>query len=295
MPPQANMVASSPDPTAGLPSSNRPTRRAVSTGSTSVSAPITCRHDEADRLAERLVRLGYNALRIHHYERDLVLRQNPTTQLNPERLEQFDYLMAALIQRGIYLTTDLYVSRGVPFREIGMDRDGNVPMDTFKILVPVHAGAWENWKAFSRALLDHVNPHTQRRYAEEPALAWLAMINEGNLGNFYKDILTFPEWQQAWNRWLAAQYADRSALAQAWNDELADTEDPANASVKLPEKLDAPGPRARDTIRFLSDTERDLVQRMKTVSSRRSRLPRPGEQRELVDLFRDRPGRPHGL
>ena len=220
-------------------------------------------HEEADRLAERLVRLGYNALRIHHYERDLVLRQNPTTQLNPERLEQFDYLMAALIQRGIYLTTDLYVSRGVPFREIGMDRDGNVPMDTFKILVPVHEGAWKNWKAFSRALLDHVNPHTQRRYAEEPALAWLAMINEGNLGNFYKDILTFPEWQQAWNRWLTAQYADRSALAQAWNDELADTEDPANASVKLPDKLDAPGPRARDTIRFLSDTERDLVQRMK--------------------------------
>src|SRR5258706_7063969 len=25
-------------------------------------------HDEADRLAERLVRLGYNAVRIHHYE-----------------------------------------------------------------------------------------------------------------------------------------------------------------------------------------------------------------------------------
>ncbi|MCL4178711.1 MAG: hypothetical protein KJ072_13340, partial [Verrucomicrobia bacterium] len=89
-------------------------------------------HAEADQLAERLVRLGYNALRIHHYERDLVQRQGPTTRLNPERLDQFDYLMAALIQRGIYLTTDLYVSRGVPFREIGMDRDGNVPMDTFK-------------------------------------------------------------------------------------------------------------------------------------------------------------------
>jgi hypothetical protein len=221
-------------------------------------------HAEADQLAERLVRLGYNALRIHHYEGGLVQRQERSTQLNPERLEQFDYLMAALIQRGIYLTTDLYVSRGVPFREIGMDRDGNVPMDTFKILVPVHEGAWENWKAFSRALLDHVNPHTQRRYADEPALAWLAMINEGNLGNFYKEILTFPEWQQAWNRWLIAQYADRAALAQAWNDDLADTEDPANASVTLPEKLDAPGPRARDAIRFLSDTERDLVQRMKT-------------------------------
>jgi hypothetical protein len=221
-------------------------------------------HEEADRLAERLVRLGYNALRIHHYERDLIQRQASSTHLNPERLDQFDYLMAALIQRGIYLTTDLYVSRSVPFREIGIDRDGNVPMDTFKILVPVHDGAWENWKTFSRALLDHVNPYTKRRYADEPALAWLAMINEGNFGNFYRDILTFTEWQQAWNRWLAARYADRSALAQAWNNDLAESEDQDNSSVKLPENLNGPGLRARDAIRFLSDTERGMVQRMKT-------------------------------
>ena len=42
--------------------------------------------------------------------------------------------------------------RPVP-RDRGMDRDGNVPMDTFKILVPVHDGAWENWKTLSRAFL----------------------------------------------------------------------------------------------------------------------------------------------
>ncbi|MHB9009594.1 MAG: hypothetical protein ACYDC1_21995, partial [Limisphaerales bacterium] len=67
--------------------------------------------EEADRLAERLVRLGYNALRIHHYERDLVQGQKPTTGLDPGKLEQFDRLTAALIRRGLYLTTDLFVSR----------------------------------------------------------------------------------------------------------------------------------------------------------------------------------------
>ncbi|MBM3838569.1 MAG: hypothetical protein FJ398_11505 [Verrucomicrobia bacterium] len=157
-------------------------------------------HAESDRLADRLVRLGYNALRIHHYERDLVQGQSPTTKLNPQKLEQFDYLMAALIQRGIYLTTDLYVSRSVPWREVGIDRDGQIPMNTFKILAPVHAGAFENWKQFTRALLDHTNPYTKRRYADEPALAWLAMINEGNIGNFYRDLVTFPEWTRAWNQ-----------------------------------------------------------------------------------------------
>src|SRR5207247_1103401 len=32
-------------------------------------------HDESDRLAERFIRLGYNAVRIHHYEGDLVRGQ----------------------------------------------------------------------------------------------------------------------------------------------------------------------------------------------------------------------------
>ncbi len=218
---------------------------------------------EADRLAERLARLGYNAVRLHHYERDLTQGQHPTTTLNPEKLDQFDYLLAALIKRGLYLTTDLYVSRPVPYREVGMDRDGEIPMDTFKILVPVHAGAYENWKAFSRALLTHVNPYTKRSYAEEPGLAWLAMINEGNFGNFYRDILTFPEWKQAWNRWLAKRYPDRSALATAWGNELKTSEDPAAGTVALPDRLQAEGPRARDGIVFLADTEREMVGKMK--------------------------------
>jgi hypothetical protein len=218
---------------------------------------------EADRVAERLSRLGYNAARIHHYERDLVQGQASTTRLNPQKLEQFDGLVAALIRRGIYLTTDLYVSRPVPYREVGIDRPGLIPMDTFKILVPVHAGAYENWKQFARALLDHVNPYTQRRYAEEPALAWLAMINEGNFGNFFRDLQTFPEWKAAWNQWLVKHYTTRPALAAAWGQELKDSEDPAAGSVEFPARLQADGLRARDCTAFLAATERAMVLRMK--------------------------------
>ncbi len=219
--------------------------------------------DEANRLAERLVRLGYNTLRLHHYESDLTRGQTNTTRLDPRKLEQLDGLMEALIRRGIYVTTDLYVSRSVPYREVGIDRDGRIAMDTYKILVPVHEGAFENWKAFTRSLLDHTNPHTNRRYADEPALAWLALINEGNFGNFFKDLRTIPEWTQAWNRWLARRYPDRAALAAAWSDELQPQEDPSNSSVALPESLSGTRRRARDTIAFFADTERDMVQRMK--------------------------------
>jgi hypothetical protein len=219
-------------------------------------------HEEADRLADRLVRLGYNTLRVHHHERELVSGQVPTTRLNPERLDQFDYLMAALIQRGIYLTTDLYVSRSVPYREVGIDRDGRIPMDTYKVMVPVHEGTWQNWKEFSRALLAHVNPYTGRSYAHEPALAWLAMINEGNFGNFHSDILTIPEWRQAWNRWLAQRYANPAALAAVWGSELKADENPWTGTVALPESISGAGLRTRDCIAFYSDTEREMVERM---------------------------------
>jgi hypothetical protein len=220
--------------------------------------------EESERLAERLARLGYNALRIHHYERDLTQGQQPTTRLNPDRLDQFDALIAACIRRGLYLTTDLFVSRPVAWRDVGIDRDGSIPMDTFKILIPVHDRAFENWKQFARALLDHVNPYTHRRYAEEPALAWLSMINEGNFGNFVKDLRTFPEWQQAWNRWLARRYPDRPTLAAAWGAELRADEDPARGSVALTENIYDSKLRTRDTLAFFADTERDMIARMKS-------------------------------
>jgi hypothetical protein len=220
-------------------------------------------HEESDRIAERLFRLGYNAFRFHHYEGELTAGQRPTTQLNSRRAEQFDYLMAALIRRGIYLTTDLFVSRGVPYREVGIERDGQIPMDTFKVLVPVHPGAFENWKQFARSFLGHTNAYTLRRYADEPALAWIAMINEGNFGNFLKEIQTIPEWKLAWNGWLAKRYGTRQALASGWAGDLKESEDPASGTVVLPEKLRGDGVRSRDCIVFLADTEREMVDKMK--------------------------------
>ena len=146
-----------------------------------------------DKLAERLMRLGYNAVRIHHYEGELVKDQPNSVTLNPQKLEQLDYLLAAFAKRGLYITTDLFVSRPVKWKELGSDQPGNVPMDTFKVMVPVVPAAFDNWKAFSRALLEHVNPYTHLRYADDPALAWLSMINEGNYGNFFGELRKIPE------------------------------------------------------------------------------------------------------
>ncbi len=223
-------------------------------------------HAEADRLADRLQRLGYNAVRIHHYDGGLVEGQRDSVTLNPKRLDQLDYLLAALIKRGLYLTTDLFVSRPVSRKELGLPGTGALPPDDFKALVPVNAAVRANWNTFTRNLLTHRNPYTGRTYAEEPALAWIALINEGNLGNFVRTFHTMPDWKRAWNQWLRQRYgASPQRLVAAWGNiaDAAYKDWPPTDAFTLPDNLDDATPQARDFLLFLAATERGMVLDMK--------------------------------
>ncbi|MCC6444839.1 MAG: hypothetical protein IT210_15450, partial [Armatimonadetes bacterium] len=193
-------------------------------------------HVQSDRLAARLRRLGYNAVRFHHYESELVDRsQETSTRLNPQALDQLDYLFAALKKNGIYVTTDLFVSRPIFAREVWEDAEGDIGMDEFKMAVPVNERAFANYKTFSVALLSHKNPYTGLRWGEDPTLAWLHLINEGNPGNFIGS-LSAPlkeDYARAWNRWLALKFPTRPALTRFLGS-LRDGEDPAQGTVPMP-------------------------------------------------------------
>ena len=140
--------------------------------------------EEAEAFAAAMRKVGYNAVRFHHHEKSLVVPDaaKGSTALDPKRMARFDALVAACVKNGLYLTTDLFVSRGpISYRSLGIAREGNVDATTFKCLVQVHEGAYSNYLAFARNFLSHVNPHTGRRYADEPALALLSLVNEGNM------------------------------------------------------------------------------------------------------------------
>ncbi len=222
-------------------------------------------HEEADRLAERLMRLGYNTVRFHHHERDLVDDSGgTTTTFCPDRLDQLDYLFAALKERGIYMTTDLYVSRRVWAGEVWPGAEGRVAMDDFKMLVLVNERAMENFLEFSRNLLTHRNPYTGMTWGEDPALAWLSLINEGNAGNFIGRIdgRVAEEWRRAWNEWLAARYEGREDLAEAWGEDPEG--DPARGTVPLARNIHDDNPKTRDLVVFLAETERDAFRRIRS-------------------------------
>ncbi len=223
-------------------------------------------HEQADRFADRLARIGYNTVRIHHYESSLVRGGTETVTLNPERLDQFDYLLAAFKKKGIYITTDLYVSRPVLAREIWDDGEGRVEMNDFKLAVMVNDKAFANWQAFARNLLSHRNPYTGLTYAEDPALAWLSMINEGNVGNFLGRIKSprlKAECQQKWNEFLAQRYSSMAAIREAWGrDPGGDLAARSVPLVTIPWKSDD-SPAIRDAAAFCAALDLAVVQRMK--------------------------------
>ena len=203
--------------------------------------------EQAEQLAERLVRLGYNSIRVHHYDQGCVQGSKDGLTLNPEQMAKLDGFIAACLKRGLYVTTDLYVSRNVTWRQIGIERDDPMDKNIYKALIAVHEPAYQNWATFAKAFLTHVNPHTGRRYADEPGMPFIAMINEGSIGYAVKEARETPQMQAAWLAWLKEKQAKDAAYAD------------------IPEKMPTgmSGRAGSAAALFVADTEAKMVARMK--------------------------------
>ena len=164
----------------------------------------------ADAFIARMVRSGYNTLRIHHHERELL---KPPSGNGPvfdeEKMARFDSLVAKAIAAGLYLTTDVFVSRRMLWSEVGLPERGHElePKSCYKHLVAVHDGAFEDWKRFAKLFFSHVNPHTGRSYADEPALSLISLVNEGQLTMHWEDSVNDPLVNAAYVKWLAEKRA----------------------------------------------------------------------------------------
>lgn len=153
---------------------------------------------DVDRLVKVLSATGYNALRIHHYDNLLDV---------DGYMERLDYLVASCRKAGIVIKTDLYVSRAV----------SGYTMDEYKAGILLRPDAMEDWKAFSRKLLTHVNPYTGIAWKDDPTIAIISVINEPNLTNV---IGRLPEplladLQKAWDTWRTTKNLTPKPLPQS--------------------------------------------------------------------------------
>ena len=163
-------------------------------------------HELAEILVKRFKRLGYNALRIHHHDAGMVESSGDGVSLDAANMERFDYLASAAIREGLYLTTDVYVSRArkIKWRHIGIDSDGLVDTHLFKALCAVYEPAFENWAAFAANFFSHVNPYTGRSYADEPAMPLVSLVNEGGFFmGWTRGVRDDPRILASWGNWLA--------------------------------------------------------------------------------------------
>ncbi|MBR4613929.1 MAG: hypothetical protein IKO40_14580 [Kiritimatiellae bacterium] len=168
--------------------------------------------EDARKLARTLARVGYNSVRIHHHDGVCIDKSDPArVRLDEAMMRRMDAFVAACIEEGLYITTDFFVSRntaGIPWRACGVDRDGDISMADYKHAVYVHEGVYSNFLAFAENWLCRTNTVTGRRYADEPAIAWISLVNEAN-PDFSSSAarLAVPGWKEAWETWLAGKKA----------------------------------------------------------------------------------------
>lgn len=143
------------------------------------------RKEDADDMVARLVRSGYNTVRLHHFECAGGITSktgDPSeTTLNATRMDQMDYLVAKLIEAGIYVTIDLYSYRTATWKSLGIDREGRPTFQQMKPLIHLTDAGFANWKTYAANLMNHVNPYTGRAYKDEPGLPLINLVNEAGL------------------------------------------------------------------------------------------------------------------
>jgi hypothetical protein len=262
----------------------------------------------ADTIARRMAKFGINCLRLHHldhrwpngilkrYTREELAStradclvpgahyphpgvQN-TSELDPEAMARLDWFIACCKAHGIYVDFNLNVTRRFSAADGAREPEG---LGYSKGITYFDDRLIALQKEYARNLLTHVNPFTGNRYADEPAVAMVEILNENSLLDvWYRGQLETAGGREAertsrtylpesyardlarrFNAWLARRYPDRASLRDAWSadgkDGLGEHEDPAQGTVRRLRRAEfetaSPG-RFRDEARFLAETER---------------------------------------
>ena len=187
-------------------------------------------YNDADQVAARLGKFGFNIIRFHHMDSTLATNGifdsvTPDRNLDPGQMDKLDYFIDQLAKQGIYADLNLVVSR--PFHP-GSELDASIT-GVSDVKVRAALGFFDPanlalQKDYATALLNHVNPYTGHAYKDEPAVAIVEINNENGLVQAWmsQELDHLPAYyasllDQQWNHWLTLKYGTQPALASAWN------------------------------------------------------------------------------
>ncbi|MDD6210786.1 MAG: beta-galactosidase [Bacteroidales bacterium] len=187
----------------------------------------------ADRWADYLAKYGVNGVRFHKFTWDGYENSPVSTTIDDSLFNNFDYFNHALKEKGIYTGwSHIYGHRLRPG-----DRNRIVAYDEIIAAGSDHLkGSTVGLVHFAKDLqdlsidltvnlLNHKNPYTGLRYADDPALSYIELQNEDNA--FFPTTLMFMEQCPTYKKmiceqfsdWLKTKYGSQEALEKAWGKE----------------------------------------------------------------------------
>ena len=219
---------------------------------------FTCPPEKAAAWANILRKFGFNEVRFHSLCEGLLKKEGSLSasspsgttstytlpELDPDRMETFDKYFAELKKAGIYVRlSGNYATYWSP--STGVHEPEKIPRLN-NIAYFFDEKHQELYLKSVVLFLNHVNPCTGLRYADDPACNMYMVVNETSL--FWSDARLLPEYyrselQEKYNAWLMDKYGDDAPLLKAWQSPGLETalradESLADSSVALM------GPRA---------------------------------------------------
>lgn len=210
----------------------------------------------APRIAGRLAKFGFNAVRLHHFDGNAAprgiwkaaslgsARLLMPRAVDPDQLDRLDFFVDQLLQHGIYVDFNLHVARKVTESE-GFVNAANLP-DKDKGMAALDERIAAQNRDFARFLLLHVNPYSGRAYRDEPGVCALEVDNESSALALWLDgtLNALPQpyaenLRVSWNDWLTRRYFSEASFRRAWTE--------IDAPLSGPDALNPPLPRTAVT------------------------------------------------
>lgn len=190
--------------------------------------------EEAKEWSRFLSRFGFNGVRFHKFTWHATDGIHSTV-ITDNNWKNFDYLCNELRNNGIYYGwSHIYGHKVMPadsarllaYSEIASTR---YPWSHLNGTTSSLVNFAEDLQALHIELtvnmLNHVNPYTGLRYADDPALSFIEFQNEDNIfwGAIEKALEQTPSYRallcRKFAEWLEKKYEDDKTLLKAWNNE----------------------------------------------------------------------------
>lgn len=190
--------------------------------------------EKVNEWVKLMTKYGINGVRFHKFTWEATDGVH-STKITDEKWRRFDYFNHTLREAGIYYSwSHIYghrlrpadSSRVLAYEEI---RDTKFPWShlngTTASLVNFAEDLQELNIELTVSMLNHVNPHTGLRYADDPALTFIELQNEDNIfwGAIEQTLKQTPTYRkllcEKFSKWLHKKYGSAEELRRAWNNQ----------------------------------------------------------------------------